>query len=272
MNKLVSILIPVYNREKLVIESIESALSQTYDNIEIVIVDNASTDKTWEVVQKYANNHKVKLHRNETNIGPVYNWIECLNRASGYYANFLYSDDILHENFIEVCVSKMQESSNVGFVRTKYVDRDKVNNLQSALDYSKDEFMTSQEYIYRKVTGYGSLPNSPVCCLFRLTDMKQSLTAVIPNPYDWDFNTYGAGNDLLLHLNIANKYKRVVYTESTVVGLKGHEGSFTTSNDLARFYFWAKIYFCKKNGYYLLYFLLKVYLLLFGMPRSKNFK
>lgn len=272
MNKLVSILIPVYNREKLVIESIESALSQTYDNIEIIVVDNVSTDKTWSVLQKYANNEKVKLYRNKINIGPVLNWIECLNRASGDYANFLYSDDILHKNFIEVCLSKMHESLNVGFVRAKYVDRDKVKNLQSVLDYSKDELMTSREYIYRKVTGYGSLPNSPVCCLFRLSDMKECLTAVIPNPYGWDFNTFGAGNDLLLHLNIAHQYKRVAYTESTVVGLKGHEDSFTTSNDLARFYFWAKVHFCKEKGYSLLYSLLKIYLVLFGMPKSKNFK
>ena len=272
MNELVSVLIPVYNREELVIESVESALSQTYKNIEIVVVDNASTDNTWMVLQKYAKNEKVKLYRNEENIGPVLNWIECLNKASGRYANFLYSDDTIHENFIEVCLRKINESAAIGFVRAKYVDRDKVKNFHSVIDNSKDELMSSREYVYRKVTGYGSLPNSPVCCLFRLSDMKKSLIAEIPNPYNWDFNTFGAGNDLLLHLHTAHQYEKVVYTESTVVGLKGHEGSFTTSNDLAKFYFWAKVYFCKEKGYYLLYLLLKCYLLLFGMPRSKNFK
>jgi len=49
---LVSILIPVYNREKLVQKAIESAINQTYKNIEVIVVDNKSTDKTYEVLKE----------------------------------------------------------------------------------------------------------------------------------------------------------------------------------------------------------------------------
>lgn len=50
-NPLVSILIPVYNREKYIGEAIESAINQTYKNIEVIIVDNCSTDNTWKILQ-----------------------------------------------------------------------------------------------------------------------------------------------------------------------------------------------------------------------------
>ena len=52
-NPLVSILIPVYNREKYIGEAIESAINQTYKNIEVIIVDNCSTDNTWKILQDY---------------------------------------------------------------------------------------------------------------------------------------------------------------------------------------------------------------------------
>ena len=91
---LVSIVIPVFNRETLVQEAIESALKQTYDNIEIVVVDNCSTDKTWEVLQKY-NNPKIKIFRNNTNIGPVLNWKKGIELSSGEYIKLLFSDDMI---------------------------------------------------------------------------------------------------------------------------------------------------------------------------------
>ena len=50
-NNLVSILIPVFNREKYIGKAIESVINQTYKNIEIIIVDNSSTDKTWDIIE-----------------------------------------------------------------------------------------------------------------------------------------------------------------------------------------------------------------------------
>lgn len=52
MSELVSILIPTYNREKLIRETLKSAAEQTYDALEIVVVDNASTDSTWTIISE----------------------------------------------------------------------------------------------------------------------------------------------------------------------------------------------------------------------------
>ena len=73
-NKKVSILIPVYNREKAILTAVECAVNQTYPDIEVVCVDNASTDSTWSVLQELKLKYpKIIISRNETNLGPVKN-------------------------------------------------------------------------------------------------------------------------------------------------------------------------------------------------------
>ena len=72
---LVSILIPVYNRERIVVRALESAINQTYKHIEIICVDNCSTDNTYSVLLEYANrDHRIKVYRQSENLGPVRNW------------------------------------------------------------------------------------------------------------------------------------------------------------------------------------------------------
>jgi len=91
---LVSILIPVYNREKLVKRAIESAINQTYENIEVIAVDNKSTDRTYEVLKGHAEKYPdVKVYQNKENLGPVRNWKKCLEYSSGEFIKILFSDD-----------------------------------------------------------------------------------------------------------------------------------------------------------------------------------
>ena len=93
---LVSIIIPVYNRKKLVVESVESALIQGYGNFEVVISDNCSNDGTWEeCIRRYESDPRVVLVRNSENIGPVPNWLAAALAASGDYVKILFSDDLL---------------------------------------------------------------------------------------------------------------------------------------------------------------------------------
>ena len=88
---LVSILIPVYNRETLIEDTVQSALNQTYPNIEIIVVDNKSTDRTWDILEKLANrDSRIKIFQNKTNIGPVRNWKRCIDNASGKYGKILW--------------------------------------------------------------------------------------------------------------------------------------------------------------------------------------
>ena len=107
---LVSLLIPVYNRETLIGPCIESALAQTVDDLEIIVSDNASTDATWETCQKYAaRDSRVRIFRNCENIGPVHNWARCLAHARGRLGKFLFSDDQIYPHYLERTLSYMND-------------------------------------------------------------------------------------------------------------------------------------------------------------------
>lgn len=91
---LVSVIIPTYNRKNLVIRSIQSALYQTYDNIEVIVIDDGSSDGTFEhLTQFYRDNGNVKCLKNEINSGPVFSRNRAINFSKGDFIAFLDSDD-----------------------------------------------------------------------------------------------------------------------------------------------------------------------------------
>ena len=93
---LVSIIIPTYNRAALLKEAIDSALAQTYRNLEVVVADNASTDDTQAVCTGYANDPRVRYFKNSANIGMVGNWRKALlEHATGEWFLLLSDDDLL---------------------------------------------------------------------------------------------------------------------------------------------------------------------------------
>lgn len=94
----ISILIPLYNRRQYAEDCINSALKQTFQNFEIIIRDDESTDGVFEFVKKrYAKEisaGKIKLFRNEKNLGEVFTVSRLLSDATGKYLTILHNDDI----------------------------------------------------------------------------------------------------------------------------------------------------------------------------------
>lgn len=98
--ELVTICIPVKNGELFIQDAIDSCLTQTYKNYEILIVDNASTDATLNIVTSFSSN-KINLIRNPIDIGITANFNVCIEHARGKYLKFLCADDLLDSNCIE---------------------------------------------------------------------------------------------------------------------------------------------------------------------------
>lgn len=90
---LVSIVIPNYNYGRFLAESLDSALSQDYPRIEVVVIDNASTDNSREVIERYAGDPRVSMYFNDTNIGRNNNCNRGIEFARGEYMTLLSSDD-----------------------------------------------------------------------------------------------------------------------------------------------------------------------------------
>lgn len=114
-NPLVSICIPTYKNEKTIAASIDSALKQTYSNIEIIVVDNCSPDKTLAIVNSF-NDPKIKVFKNENNIGMCGNWNRCLDYASGEYIHYLHGDDVLFQNCVEKKINLAKQDSDIVLV------------------------------------------------------------------------------------------------------------------------------------------------------------
>lgn len=240
---LVSILIPVYNREELVRIAIESAINQTYGNIEVIAVDNKSTDRTYEVLKEYAEKYPdVKVYQNEENLGPVRNWQKCLEYSSGEFIKILFSDDWIEENFVEKCMEILSANDNVGFVFTATLIclGDKENN--SYKFSNKSGLYATDVFIKGSLFG-GDFPVSPCNALFRRLDVENNLILEIPNELGLDFKKLGAGNDWLIFLLTASKYPYFGYISEPLTHFGAPADSITISNDLSMHYETAKEYF-----------------------------
>src|SRR5574344_935087 len=104
----VSVCIPTYNCEKYIAKTIASVFAQTYQDFEVIIVDDCSKDKTYELL-KNLSSEKIKLFKNEENLGLVGNWNECLKHATGEYIHFLMCDDLLSPNSLDEKVKILDE-------------------------------------------------------------------------------------------------------------------------------------------------------------------
>ncbi len=113
---LVSVVIPTYNRLAYLQEAVESVLNQTYRNVEIIICDNASTDKTYEFFMSYIN-EKIIYIRHEKCLFPLDNWNSWIGKAKGEYVTFLPDDDKLAPTFIEKCVKAFFEDKDTTLVK-----------------------------------------------------------------------------------------------------------------------------------------------------------
>ena len=92
----VSVLIPSYNCARYLPETIESVLTQTLRDFELVVLDDRSSDSSSEVLERYARRDgRIRYRSNERNLGLVENWNACLDAARGKYVKFLHSDDKL---------------------------------------------------------------------------------------------------------------------------------------------------------------------------------
>lgn len=99
---LVSLCIPAYNNEAYICDTIESILAQTYQNIELIIVDDCSKDATLEVIKAYeAKDSRVKVYSNEKNLGMAGNWNKALSLTTGEYVKLICADDRLVPTCIE---------------------------------------------------------------------------------------------------------------------------------------------------------------------------
>ena len=246
---LVSVLIPVYNREHCIEECIQSALSQDYENIEVVVVDNCSDDNTFELCLKLAvDDVRLRVYKNIENIGPVRNWIRCVELANGEYSKILFSDDVL----LDGCLSRMIsdfKNSEIGLVYSAVWLGSSISTARKYYGaYLSGEILLG-EYIDRILVA--DAPYSPAAALLRTVDLREYLKCDYPTSVAQNFSQHGAGPDCLLQLLTAGNYSKVGFIAEPLVFFRSHSNSITaqnTNNNVQTGYISAISYFLMIRG------------------------
>ena len=227
-----SILIPVYNRETLVRRAIESAQAQTIADIEIVVVDNASTDGTFDTVAAMAEtDRRIRLFRNETNIGPVRNWQACAAHATAPYSKIIFSDDAIAPTYLEKTLPALL-SSECGLAYTPAIVGPEA--WKGVVQYRAfhGPARIARDYYIRASTHIAHFaPVSPGAAVLRTEDLRKHLLTTLPGVEGYDFNATGAGPDWLVYMLTALAYPCVAYVDEPLVFFHAHANSISGAHN-----------------------------------------
>jgi glycosyltransferase involved in cell wall biosynthesis len=171
-NKLVSLIVPVYNAEKHLKECIDSILSQTYRNIELILVNDGSIDKSGEICDEYNKRDSRVCVIHQNNYGPSVARNAGIDRASGEYIQFVDSDDSLELNMTAELVQGIRNAELVisGYKKIEYNEPKNVSKYIPSLkgNYSNNDFMKNFGELFKN-----GFINSPCNKLYNKTIIKK---------------------------------------------------------------------------------------------------
>ncbi|MBP3708236.1 MAG: glycosyltransferase family 2 protein [Clostridia bacterium] len=189
-NKLISVIIPSYNRKDFIDRAINSVLKQNYKDIEIIIVDDGSTDGTFEYLKdKYAKLNNFRIYRNEKNSGAGFSRKVGYNKSNGNYLIFMDDDDYYTNfEFFNHAIEVFDRYENVGLVSTssviEYVKENKfedsIMNIKGMIN--KADYLSEFQQKYMK-------SNSTFTTIFRKSTLNKA-----------NFNDVDMVNDSTIYL------------------------------------------------------------------------
>lgn len=235
---LVSICIPTYNGGKYIEEALNSAINQTYNNLEIIISDDASVDRTIEIIDKYKNLTLIPFYiYNHLPNGIGGNWNNCVRNANGDYIKFLFQDDTLESTCIEKMISIALKDREIGLVycsRKFIFDTSNIKDIEWVTNYGKLHQSWYNLTIKDKVVFKGSeLLKNRNLLKFPGNKIGEPTAVLLKKEC---FNTIGYfSNQLKQTLDMeywyrVMKYYKVVFLEETLVSFRLHEEQATVVN------------------------------------------
>ena len=143
IDKMVSIIVPVYNVEKYLEQCINSIINQTYKNIEIILIDDGSTDNSGIICDEYAKkDNRIKvIHKDNEGISATRN--RGIDESSGKYISFVDSDDYIEKNMIEILYKDI-EKENADIAVCNYIIVKDKNNIKKDKNNSYNVIILSQ--------------------------------------------------------------------------------------------------------------------------------
>ena len=218
---LISILIPMYNAEEFIERAVRSAILQTYENLEILIIDNCSTDNSVDIV-KNIDDPRIRLYQNEENLGFAENINRGIDLCNGEYIKFLCADDELAKNAVEKLFEFAQTSeSDLIYCNGSFIDEN------GYLIYDKGSYRKNlildytNENCKKILTGKYNIS----CCvtyLFLKNERNKSDRMHFIKIEDSDYTS-----DLVFLFDNFKKYQKLSYIKQNYVFLRRHRAQGT---------------------------------------------
>lgn len=176
---LVSVIIPTYNRPAYLREALESAVRQSYRNIEIIVSDNCSSENPKVIVESFQD-PRINFFRNTTNLGMFLNTINTFRKARGKYVASLLDDDIWNKDFLEKLIPPLEANSNLALAFCDHYVIDSSGKI--------DDFATQQCSHFYKREGLQEGIYQPFYELGLVHQTVSPATAAVirRNVIDWD--------------------------------------------------------------------------------------
>ena len=219
MKDLISVIVPIYNVEKYLAECIESIIKQTYKNLEIILINDGSTDSSCEICNEYKekdNRNKVINKKNE-GVSSARN--TGIDVSKGSYLTFVDSDDWIEDNFVEILYNKAKEK-NADVVLCGY--NRIIGNSQDSINFVKKEYeFASEEYLINTLnpqTGFGF-------CHMKLFE-KKCIRSV---RFKEDLKV---GEDALFNEEISANIKKAIFIEKNLYNYRINANSVVRKFDV----------------------------------------
>jgi glycosyltransferase involved in cell wall biosynthesis len=180
MKPVISICLPVYNGQVFLAEAIDSVLNQTFADFELLISDDCSTDRSFEIAQQYARqDSRIRCWRNEYNRGLFGNYNLCMQRAQGRFIKPFAQDDVLERSMLATCLETLISDPDLSIVSTarRVIDQDGRDvTVESGLLTIVDRFSGQRKIGPRQLILNCLFPvinyiGEPVAVMFRSKDI-----------------------------------------------------------------------------------------------------
>ena len=148
----ISVLMPVYNSEKFLLETVQAVINQSYINWELILVDDGSTDNSKEICTKLMNDDKRIKYIFQENLGVSHTRNVALENAQGKYIIFVDSDDLIHEDYLKILIDSIEKNNSdisvCNFIERKISNTGKIENINREF-YPKEvmEMSKMEDYI-----------------------------------------------------------------------------------------------------------------------------
>jgi glycosyltransferase involved in cell wall biosynthesis len=209
----ITVAIPTYNRSQYLKKAIKSVISQTFEDFELIVIDNASSDNTSEMVHSFSD-PRIKYFRNKYNIGMIKNWNRAIKLARGQYLLILGDDDKLKPNFLEKSVAIHKRYPFLGFTFCHCNKVDEKGNVICLWGYKffKGGYIKGPQYLKFTIENGCCMTNSSTALVRKKVYDKVGVYKEVYGQNTFDFNMW---------LRIANAYD-VFFINEVLVDYRVH--------------------------------------------------